>query len=154
MQFKGKPMNQTCENGKKSNFGPDFGLFWPKFGPQKFFWWVLPLLDVIHYCKLSLYKISKKANEQNMRKWQKNLVSGTILALLTQIWIPKFFLWIWPLLDVRHCCKLSLYAIARKTNEPNLRNGKKPSFGILTHLAQIQAANVFSPPQISGFFSH
>ena len=38
MQFKGKPMNQTCENGKKSNFGPDFGLFWPKFGPQKFFW--------------------------------------------------------------------------------------------------------------------
>ena len=76
----------------------------------------------------------------------KNLVSGTILALLTQIWIPKFFLWIWPLLDVRHCCKLSLYAIARKTNEPNLRNGKKPSFGILTHLAQIRAANVFSPP--------
>ena len=81
----------------------------------------------------------------------KNLVSGTILALLTQIWIPKFFLWIWPLLDVRHCCKLSLYAIARKTNEPNLRNGKKPSFGILTHLAQIRVANVFSPPKYLAF---
>ena len=29
-------MNQTWENGKKPNFGSDFGLFWPKFGPQKF----------------------------------------------------------------------------------------------------------------------
>ena len=29
-------MNQTWENGKKSNFGPDFGLLWPKFGPQTF----------------------------------------------------------------------------------------------------------------------
>ena len=26
MQFKGKLMNQTWENGKKNNFGPDFGL--------------------------------------------------------------------------------------------------------------------------------
>ena len=24
-------MNQTLENGKKTNFGPNFGLFWPKF---------------------------------------------------------------------------------------------------------------------------
>ena len=29
MQFKGKLMNQTWENGKKANFGPDFGLFGP-----------------------------------------------------------------------------------------------------------------------------
>ena len=26
-----------------------------------------------------------------------------------------------PLLDVRHCCKLSLHAISRKTNDPNSR---------------------------------
>ena len=26
-------MNQTWENGKKPNFGADFGSFWPKFGP-------------------------------------------------------------------------------------------------------------------------
>ena len=25
-------MNQTWANGKKPNFGPDFGLFWLKFG--------------------------------------------------------------------------------------------------------------------------
>ena len=30
-------MNQTWENGKKTNFGSDFGLFWPTFGPHKFF---------------------------------------------------------------------------------------------------------------------
>ena len=64
-------MNQTLENCKKSNFGPDFGLFWPKFGPKNFFSWVLPLLDVRHCCKLSLYAISKKSNKPNLRKLQK-----------------------------------------------------------------------------------
>ena len=39
----------------------------------------------------------------------------------------NFFSWILPLLNVRHCCKLSLYAILRKPNETNLRKGKKPS---------------------------
>ena len=43
--------------------------------------------------------------------------------------VLKFFLLILPLLDVRNCCKLSLYAISRKTNEPNLGNSKKLSFG-------------------------
>ena len=36
-----------------------------------------------------------------------------------------FFSRILLLLDVRHCCKSSLYAISRKTNEQNLENGKK-----------------------------
>ena len=30
-------MNQTWENGEKTNFRLDFGPFWPKFGPQNFF---------------------------------------------------------------------------------------------------------------------
>ena len=30
-------MNQTWENGKRPNFGPDFGLFAPNLGPQNFF---------------------------------------------------------------------------------------------------------------------
>ena len=43
---------------------------------------------------------------------------------------PKNILWILPLLDVRHCCKLWLYSISKKTNEPNLRKWqKKPSLG-------------------------
>ena len=33
MQSTGKLINQTCENDKKPNFGLDFGLLWPKFGP-------------------------------------------------------------------------------------------------------------------------
>ena len=56
---------------KKTNFGPDFGLVLPKCGPQKLIWWVLPVLDVRHCCKLSLYTISRKPNETNVRKWQK-----------------------------------------------------------------------------------
>ena len=31
MQFQGKPMNQTWENGKKHSFGTDFGSFGPHF---------------------------------------------------------------------------------------------------------------------------
>ena len=27
-------MNQTWENNKKPNFGPDFGLFGPNLGPK------------------------------------------------------------------------------------------------------------------------
>ena len=30
-------MNQTWENDKKPNFGPDFGLFGTNLGPQNFF---------------------------------------------------------------------------------------------------------------------
>ena len=43
MQFQGKLMNQTWENGKKPSFGPDFGLFQSKFGSQK------------HFCGFYLY---------------------------------------------------------------------------------------------------
>ena len=46
-----------------------------------------------------------------------NLISGPILARLA----PQFFLLILPLLVVRHCSKLSSYAIERIINEPNLR---------------------------------
>ena len=46
---------------KQTNFGADFGQTW-----------ALPLLDVIRCCKLSLCAISRKTNEPNLRKWQKN----------------------------------------------------------------------------------
>ena len=52
---------------------------------------------------------------------------------------PIFFLWVSPLLVVRHCSKLSLHAISRETNESkNLVSG--PS---LVHLPQIWAAIFF-----------
>ena len=53
---------------------------------------------------------------------KKPRVLGPILA---QIWSPKSFLWVVPLLDNIHCCKLPLYAISRKTNKPNLKKWQK-----------------------------
>ena len=55
----------------------------------------------------------------------KNLVSGPIVGPLAQIWAPKNVLRILPQLHVRHCCKLSLYAISRKTNDANLGKQQK-----------------------------
>ena len=46
-----------------------------------------------------------------------NLILGPTLARLA----PQFFLLILPLLVVRHCSKLSSYAIERIINEQNLR---------------------------------
>ena len=37
MQFQGKQMNQTWENGKKPSFGPNFGPIGPNLSPQKIF---------------------------------------------------------------------------------------------------------------------
>ena len=91
MKFKGKLKIKLEKMAKKTNFEPECDPFWPKFGPQIFFSLVLPLLDVIHCYKLSLHAIKRKTNEPNLRKWQKNLVSGLILTPLAQIWFPKFF---------------------------------------------------------------
>ena len=69
MQFQGKLINQTWENGKKNKFWDWFWSLWPKCGPQKFLSWNLPLLHVRSCCKLSLHAISRKTNEPNLRKW-------------------------------------------------------------------------------------
>ena len=99
IEFQGKLMNQTLENGKKTLiFGPDFGPFWPKFGPKIFF-------DVMLCWKLSLNAISRKTNEQNLRKFQKTQCQHGYWPLKTKFGPQNDFLWILPLLDVRHCCK-------------------------------------------------
>ena len=67
-QFQGKLTNQTWENSKKPSSKPDFGLFLAQILSPKFFLWVLPLLDVIHSCKISLYAILGKTNEPKLRK--------------------------------------------------------------------------------------
>ena len=41
---------------------------------------------------------------------------------------PIFFSWALSLLNVRHCCKLSFYAISRKAHDPNSRKWRKTSF--------------------------
>ena len=68
---------------------------------------------------------------------KKPLVLGPILVPLTQTWAPKFFSWILPHLDIRNCCKLSLYKIFfKKTNEPNLRKWQKTSLGLFFFFLQ------------------
>ena len=69
LQFQGKLMNQTWENGKKPSFSPNFGPFGQNMGPKFFLLWILPLLDLKYCCKLSLHVVSRKTNEQNLRKW-------------------------------------------------------------------------------------
>ena len=124
MQFQGKLMNQTWENGKIPSFEPNFGLFWPKFRPQNFCSWFLPLLDLRNCCKLSLYMIfqGKLMNEtwENSKKPSFRPGFRSFVLNLPPP-PPQFFSWVLPLLNVRHYCKLSFYAISRKTNEPNLR---------------------------------
>ena len=46
---------------------------------------ILPRLKVRYCCMLSLYANSRKTKEPNLREWQKNQVSGLILAHLAQI---------------------------------------------------------------------
>ena len=98
-----------------------------KIWPKKFFSWVLPLLDIIHCCKRSLCAISRKTNKPNLRKWQKILNLGPILA---QIWSPKIFLVDFTsdgLLDFvasYHCMQFQ-----GKLINQIWENGRKPSFG-------------------------
>ena len=99
--------------------------FWPMFGPPKFCLWILLLLDVIHCCKLSLYAISRKTDETNLIKCQKTYFRTRFWSLWSKFSPLNYFLQILSLQDVKHCGKLSLYAISRKTNEPNLRTWQK-----------------------------
>ena len=61
-------MNQTWKNDKKINFVPDFGLFGPNWSPKKIF----VIFTSSRCIAASLYVISRKTNEPNLRKWQKN----------------------------------------------------------------------------------
>ena len=49
----------------------------------------------------------------------KNLISGAFWPVWHTFGPPKFLSMVLPLRDVRHCRKLSFYAISRKTYDPN-----------------------------------
>ena len=57
----------------------------PIWSPENFSW-VLPLLVVRQCSKLSSSAISRKTNESNLRKWQKNLL---ILVCFSTSLVPK-----------------------------------------------------------------
>ena len=95
--------------------GPILAKTWA----PKFFSWFLSVLDVRHCCKLSLYAISRKTNDPKLRKWRKTHFEHDLGSLGPNLCTKNFSWFFLPLLNVRHCCKLSLYAIARKTKNPN-----------------------------------
>ena len=74
-------------------------------------------LDLIWGPTLSFYGISRKNNEPNFEKNDKK-----------PNFEPPIYLPILPLLVVKHCSKLSSYAMSRKIDTPNLRKWQKPSF--------------------------
>ena len=89
IQFQGKLMYQTSENDKMilDLILTTLAQIWI----LKFFVWILPSLDVRLCRKPSLYAISRRTNEPRLRKWQKNLDFGLILAHLVQIWAAKSY---------------------------------------------------------------
>ena len=79
---------------KKLILDLNLACFGPHLVSQIFFLGILPLLDVVNCCKLSLHAILRKANESNLKTWQK-IVLGMILAplkFLVKIWTPNIFL--------------------------------------------------------------
>ena len=101
----------------------------PKFGFPDFCFRVLPLLDARHCCKLSLYVILRETNETNLKNGIKPNISLNFGSFGPNLGPHKFFLWVLPPLDVKHYCKLSLYAISMKNNDSNSRKWEKHHFG-------------------------
>ena len=82
-------------------------------------------------------KLSPNICDENSKKMTKNLNLDLILARFAQ----KFFAGVLPLLDITHCCKLSLYAFQGKLINQTWENGKKKktvSGPILAHLFNLE----------------
>ena len=70
--FQEKLKNQNWENGKKTNFGADFGSFDSNLVPKSFFMGFTSTWYCYKLYKLSLNTISRKTKEPNLSKWQKS----------------------------------------------------------------------------------
>ena len=127
IQFQVKRIIQSQENDEKPHFGP-------KLVPSNIFY---------KTSSQTLFQCNLKENwRTKLKEVAKNLMSGPILAHLTQIWVHKSFfegfissrcqilsqarnykheLYIIP------CRKLSLHAISRKTYDPNSIKWQKTS---------------------------
>ena len=144
MLFLGKLMKQTWNNGKKPSFRPDFCPFWPKFGLQKTFLWVLLLLDVWNCYILSWHAMSREINEPNLRKWQKTSF-GSDFSLFgpnlgPKITFRQFYLYyMFNIVASYHCMQIQGTLINKFE-----KMAKKLVVGaILAHLAQIGCTKFF-----------
>ena len=114
-------MNQTSGNDQKPDFGHDFDPLLDQRWSPKPFSWVLPLLDLIHCCKLSLYAISRKTNEPNLRKWQKTQFPAQFWPIWPKFGSPIFFFKNLASLVTSYHGQLSSSSILEKTNDLILR---------------------------------
>ena len=121
MQFKRKLMNQTCENGKKLSFKPNFGPFGPNFSPPKSFSWILPLQDVRHCCNLSLYHISGKVMNQIWENGKKLNLAPDFGSFGPNSSRQNFFFKNLTLSVTRYHGQLSSCTTSEKNNDPILR---------------------------------
>ena len=85
-------MDQTWENGKKPNFGLNFGSFGQTLGPKYFFLWVVPLSDVRHCCKLSYMQFQVKLMNQTWENDKKKPSFGHDFGLSNPGSDSQFFL--------------------------------------------------------------
>ena len=69
-------MNQTCGNGKKTSFRPDFGPFGPNSGHQNFFFKNLALSVTRDHDQLSSCTISETTNDSILRKLSDGWTDG------------------------------------------------------------------------------
>ena len=84
-----------------------------------FFSWIL--------AQLSLYAISKKTNRQRLRKWQKTSFRTDFGPFGPKLG-AKFFLMKFTSNTCQTLLQANIFAISRKTNEPNLRKWQKTQF--------------------------
>ena len=110
MKFQGKLINETWENGKKPSFRIDFG-------PKILCVWILLLQDVRHCYNLSVYAVSRKNYEANLKKWRKSwgpfsLNSGCHFFFIFKNLVPSV---------TRNHSQLSSCTISEKINDPILR---------------------------------
>ena len=76
MQLQGKLINQTSENDKKPNFGPDFGPLGPNSDCQFFLKKNLASSATRYHSQLSSCTISKKPNDPILRKFSDGQTYG------------------------------------------------------------------------------
>ena len=80
MQFQGKIMNQTWENGKKPSLRPDFVQISPNSGRHFFFFFFffknLASSIIGYHGQLSSCKITEKANDPILRKLSDGRTDG------------------------------------------------------------------------------
>ena len=108
----------NLRKGQKTYFRAQF---WAPFGRGG----GVSLLDVKHSRKLTSYAIARKTYDPESRKWRKTSLWVDFVTFSLNLGPQIFFSWVLLLLDVRHCRKLSSYAISRKAYETNSRKWQK-----------------------------